>query len=122
MWPARVPFFSLGSGMAVEIAIIVADVPPLIALAAGDRALLLSDDRDVERFLIFEPEKTVPLTTWDYLRQLEEAQRIQSADAVIDAVRQAGRNPPTRALWDQHDPEIREAVKAIITRTHTERD
>ena len=35
----------------------------------------------------------------DYLRQLEEAQRIQLADAVIEAVRAAGRNPPTRETW-----------------------
>jgi hypothetical protein len=56
------------------------------------------------------------LTTWDYLRQLEEAQRIQSADAVIDAVRRAGRNPPKRDLWSNHDPEIRDAVKAVLAR------
>jgi hypothetical protein len=58
------------------------------------------------------------LTTWDYLRQLEEAQRIQSADAVMEAVRQAGRNPPRRDLWSEHDPEIRDAVRAVIERAH----
>jgi hypothetical protein len=78
--------------------------------------LLLSDDRDAERLSIVDPAKLILLTTWDYLRQLEVAQRIQSADAVIAAVRQAGRNPPTRDLWSQHDPEVRDAVKAIITR------
>jgi hypothetical protein len=42
-----------------------------------------------------DPDRLILLATWDYLRQLEEAQRIQSADAVIEAVRAAGRNPPT---------------------------
>jgi hypothetical protein len=81
----------------------------------------LSDDRDAERLVVLEPDKAILLTTWDYLRQLEEAQRIQSADAVIEAVRKAGRNPPTRDVWSQHDPEIRDAVKAIIARAHADR-
>lgn len=83
-------------------------------LAADERALLLIDDRDAERLIIVDPAKLIPLTTWDYLQQLEVAQRIQSADAVIDAVRAAGRNPPDRNLWSRHDPEIRDAVKAAI--------
>lgn len=82
-------------------------------MAEDARALLLSDDRDAERLLVFEPERAILLTTWDYLRLLEETQRIQSADAVLEAVRQAGRNPPKRDLWAQHDPDIREAVRAI---------
>lgn len=67
-------------------------------LGVEDRALLLSDDRDAERLSIIDPERLILLTTWDYLRQLEEAQRIQSADAVIAAVREAGRHPSKRDL------------------------
>lgn len=85
-------------------------------LALEDRALLLSDDRDAERLSIVDPERLILLTTWDYLRQLEEAQRIQSAEATIEAVRQAGRTPSTRDLWAGHDPAIREAAKAIMAR------
>ncbi len=107
--PAR----DLGERAAVEI---VRKFP----LAQEARALLLSDDRDAERLVVFVPEKAILLTTWDYLRQLEEAQRIQSADAVIEAVRAAGRNPPMRDLWSDHDPEIRDAVKAIVTRARTD--
>ena len=99
----------LGERAALEV---VRNLP----MAPSERALLLSDDRDAERLVIIDPEKLILLTTWDYLRQLEESQRIQSADAVIAAVREAGRNPPTRDLWSQHDPEVREAVKAIIAR------
>lgn len=85
-------------------------------LHMDDRALLLSDDRDAERLSIVDPDKLILLTTWDYLRQLEEAQRIQSAEATMEVVRQAGRNPSTRNLWALHDPDIRDAVKRIIVR------
>ncbi|MFZ3328709.1 MAG: hypothetical protein WA231_23760 [Methylocella sp.] len=58
------------------------------------------------------------MTTWDYLKQIEEAQRIQSADAVFEAARERGHHPPTAGLWNQHDPEIREVVRAVIERAH----
>jgi hypothetical protein len=90
-------------------------------LQAHERALLLSDDRDAERLSIVDPERLILLTTWDYLRQLEEAKRIQSADAVMAAVREAGRNPSKRDLWSGHDPEIRDAVKTILARAHEPR-
>jgi hypothetical protein len=90
-------------------------------LAQHERALLLSDDRDVGRVIVIDPERLILLTTWDYLRQLEEARRIQSADAVFAAVREAGRNPPTREMWSHHDPEIRDAVRAVIEGAHRER-
>lgn len=67
---------------------------------------------------VFEPEKTILLTTWDYLCQLEQAQRIQSADAVMEAVRLAGRNCPKRDLWTDHNPEISDAVRLVIEQAH----
>jgi hypothetical protein len=109
--PGRKPARDVGERAAIEI---IRNFP----LADDARTLLLSDDRDAERLLVFEPEKTILLTTWDYLRQLEEARRIQSADAVIEAVRQAGRNPPKRDLWSDHDPAVREAVRAVIEGVH----
>jgi len=114
MMAGHKPARDLGERAALEV---VRNYP----LPGSTRALLLSDDRDVGRLLVLEPEKAILLTTWDYLRQLEEAQRIQSADAVIEAVRQAGRNPPQRDLWSDHDPEIRDAVKAVIARAHATR-
>jgi hypothetical protein len=107
----RRPSRDLGERAALEL---IRALP----LGTDERALLLSDDRDAERLSIVDPAKLILLTTWDYLRQLEAAQRIQSADAVIAVVREAGRNPPTRDLWSQHDPEMREAVMAIIAGTH----
>jgi hypothetical protein len=87
-------------------------------LAEGERAILLSDDKDINRVIVIDPQKVIPLTTWDYLCQLEEAQRIQSADAVFEAARERGRHPSTHELWGQHDPEIRDAVRAVIERAH----
>lgn len=106
--PAR----DLGERAAVEV---VRNYP----LPDQARALLLSDDRDAERLVIVDPDRLILLTTWDYLRQLEEAQRIQSADAVIEAAQQAGRNPPKRDLWSGHDPEIRDAVRAVLSGDHS---
>jgi hypothetical protein len=58
--------------------------------------------------------RVIVLTTWDYLRCLEDAQRIQSADAVIESVQAIGRNAPRRSIWDKHDPAVRDAVRAIL--------
>ena len=105
--PGRRPSRDLGERAALEL---IRNFP----MGENDRALLLSDDRDAERLSIVDPSRLILLTTWDYLRQLEDAQRIQSADAVIAAVREFGRNPPMRDLWSQHDPEVRDAVRAIL--------
>jgi predicted nucleic acid-binding protein len=89
-------------------------------LREGEAALLLSDDRDARRLVVVDPARIVLLTTWDYLRLLEEVQRIQSADAVMDAVRAAGRNPPARGLFANHPPEVRDAVREILRQARHE--
>jgi hypothetical protein len=38
------------------------------------------------------------------------------ADEVMKAARTAGRNPPSRDIWRQQDPEIRDAGGAVIER------
>jgi hypothetical protein len=101
----------LGERAAIEI---IRNYP----LAEAERAILLSDDRDVDRIVVVDPQKIILLTTWDYLRQLEAARRIQSADAVFEAARARGRNPPTRDIWSQHDPEVRDAVRGAIASAH----
>ena len=90
-------------------------------LSEKERALLLSDDRDVQRVIVVDPQRIILLTTWDYLRQLEAARRIQSADAVFDAARRQGRNPPTVDLWSGHAPEIREAAREAIEYAHRDK-
>lgn len=84
--------------------------------ANEERALLLSDDRDAERLSIIDPARLVLMGTWDFLRQLEEAQRIQSAEVIRAAVFATGITLPTRDLFGQHDPEVREAVREILRR------
>ncbi len=83
-------------------------------LLPAERALLLTDDKDVERITIGNPAQLILMTTWDYLCQLEEAERIPSAAAVFELVYKAGRNPPKSEPWGRHDPEIREAVRAVM--------
>lgn len=85
-------------------------------LAPDERALMLSDDRDARRLAVIDPDRLILLTTWDFLRQLEAGQRIQSAAAIIEAVRHTGRNPAVRDLWSKLDPELRDAVREIIER------
>jgi hypothetical protein len=109
--PGRKRAKDIGEKSALEI---IRNFP----FADNAKALLLSDDRDAERMVMIEPEKAILLTTWDFLRQLEEAQRIQSADAVMEAVRKLGRNLPKRDLWSDHDPEVRDAIRAVIERAH----
>lgn len=90
-------------------------------MGADERAILLTDDADIRRVVVVDPQRIILLTTWDYLRQLEDAQRIQSADAVFAAAREKGRHPSAAGLWDQHDPEIRDAVRSVIERAHSDR-
>lgn len=88
----------------------------------GSVALLLCDDRDAER-LFSAADQVVLLTTSDYLRQLEEAGRIQSADHVLERARSAGLNPSSRDVWHRHDPAIRDAVRVVLaTASERERD
>jgi hypothetical protein len=96
----RRPARDLGERAAIEV---IRALP----LGEDEWALLLSDDRDAERLVIIDLAKLIPLTTWDFLRQLEDSRRIQSADGVIEMARATGRNPPQRDLWSRHDPEIR---------------
>jgi hypothetical protein len=109
--PGRRAARDLGERAALEV---IRDFP----LADEARALLLSDDRDAERLVAYQPNRAILLTTWDYLRLLEETRRIQSADAVMDAARVVGRHPPQRDLWNDLDPEVRDAVRAVIERAH----
>ena len=67
--PGRKPTRDLGERAAIEV---IRNYP----LAAEARALLLSDDRDAERLLVFEPAKTILLTTWDYLCHMRKRQAL----------------------------------------------
>lgn len=55
-------------------------------------ALLLFEDGDVERRRAVLGERAIPLSTGDFLRELEAAGMLQSADEVLDAATAQGRN------------------------------
>jgi hypothetical protein len=97
-------------GRAAFEAILAHPLPP------HGRALLLSHDAVAARLAPEQAVRTVPLTTADYLRQLEAARRIQSAEAIIDAADLAGHAMPRQELWSALDPALRDAVRAVIER------
>lgn len=63
---------------------------------------------------MIDPRGVILLTTWDHLVQLKEARRIQSAAAIMEAVRAEGRHPPNRDLFGDQAPEVREAVRRLL--------
>ncbi len=73
-----------------------------IALAPAERALLLTeDDKVLRQVLVLEPElsdRIIPLTTRDFLVELESAGRINSADEVYRAAEAAGRRASAREI------------------------
>jgi hypothetical protein len=52
----------------------------------------------------------------DFLLTLEQIGRINSTDAVYDAVAEAGRTPSQRELLDRHEPMLRDAVARLLGR------
>jgi fructose-specific phosphotransferase system component IIB len=55
-------------------------------------ALLLFEDTDIERRRAIVDERVSPISTGDFLRELEAARLIQSADFVLDRASAQGRN------------------------------
>lgn len=77
-------------------------------LAAGERALLLTeDDRVLRRILVLQAELTarmIPVTTRDFLEGIERAGRINSAEEIYRRAEDGGRLASRRrSLADQHD-------------------
>jgi hypothetical protein len=105
--------FDLGEQAAVEYA------RHHVHLEPSERAVLLSEDRKVTglRLAREEASRAIIITMRDLLLTLERIGRINSADAVYDAVVQAGRTPSRRELLDQHDPMLRDAIARLLGRT-----
>ena len=55
-------------------------------------ALLLFEDTDIERRRAIVDERVSLISTGDFLRELEEAQLIQSTDFILDQAAAQGRN------------------------------
>lgn len=84
-------------------------------LAVGELGILLCEESRILR-AVSGPEKDqiVPLSSRDFLDVLEATGRIQSADFVIEQARLRGREPSKATYLPDHDPEIRDAVHAIL--------
>jgi hypothetical protein len=104
--------FDLGEQAAVEYA------RHHVHLEPSERAVLLSEDRKVTglRLAREEASRAIINTMRDFLLTLERIGRINSADAVYDAVVQAGRTPSRRELLEQHDPMLRDAIARLLGR------
>ena len=91
-----------------------------IPLGENERALLLTeDDKVLRQVLVVQPalsDRIIPLTTRDYLLELEFSGRINSADAVYTAAEAAGRKASMRGVLDQQTGDRRAAVRRSLER------
>lgn len=79
------------------------------------QALLLYEDSDImrRRFADLLPERVMPISTGGFLRTLEEAGRIQSADRVLDEAMTKGRDV-TKQRIAVTSKEIAHALKETL--------
>ena len=104
---AREP--NLGERAAIE----VIDDPS--RLGDGERAVLLCEETAITRRVIVRGRsRIVEISTMDFLTILESERRIQSAEAVFERALAAGRAPSRASRYSEHDPEIRDAVRAAL--------
>jgi len=109
---AREP--NLGERAAIEV------IEDPSRLVGDERAILLCEETAItRRVIVRERDRLVELSTMDFLRLLEEEQRIQSADAVFERALAAGRSPARQEKFAEHDPAVREAVRDVLRRPVT---
>jgi hypothetical protein len=101
----------LGEWAAIEIIRHSGTVDP------NEPVVFLSDDKEVARMIVNDPVLTLLLSTWDFLVLLEETARIQSADAVRNAVIAKGRNPPRGDIFANTLPAAKDFLLNILNKT-----
>ena len=112
---ARAP--NLGEQAAVEV------IEEPGRLQGDARAVLLCEESAVMRRIIVQDRlKIVEMSTMDFLRMLQDARRIQSADAVFDLAGAAGRTPSRVEKFADHDPAIRDAIRETLQAAQARRD
>ncbi len=91
-----------------------------IPLATSEYAILLTeDDKVLRQVLVLQPElsdRIIPVTTRDFLTELEAAGRINSADEVYRAAAAAGRNASPREILKHQASPRRESVRETLRR------
>lgn len=89
-----------------------------VPLGDSEVALLLTeDDKVLRQVLILQPElsdRIIPVTTRDFLLELEAAGRINSADAVYAAAAEAGRRVSAREILTHQSEQRRNAVRKSL--------
>ena len=111
---ATIPNFrqaDLGERAAVEV------IEEPDRLVGGERAVLLCEETTVlKRVVVRDRDRMVEISTLDFLRLLEGEQRIQSAEAVFELARQAGRLASRAEKLSGHDQATAEAIRQLVRR------
>lgn len=102
---------NLGEQAAVEI------IEQPGRLGADERGVLLCEESAIlRRVTVRDRERVVAISTTDFLRILEQEQRIQSADAVLNMALEAGRAASARSYLASHSPDVHEAIAGLVRR------
>lgn len=81
-----------------------------LAKNADGEALLLFEDSDIRRRRAVVDDRVSLISTGDFLRELQTARLIQSADHILDEAARTGRNVEMQRAAAQ-DPEAHEALR-----------
>jgi hypothetical protein len=97
-----------------------------LVLAKDERAIFITeDDRLLTGTYVVlgsDRDRMIPITTWDFLHGLEEAQRINSADDVYRRAEDAGRLASRRAVLAADHERAIAAVKDLLRRDRDDPD
>jgi hypothetical protein len=111
---ATIPNFrqpDLGERAAVEV------IEEPDRLVGDERGILLCEETTVlKRVVVRDRDRIVEISTLDFLMLLESEQRIQSAEAVFELARQAGRLASRAQKLGGHDEATSEAIRQLVQR------
>jgi len=101
------------AGLGEQAAVEVINHPA--ELAADEKGILLCEETAVlKRVTIEDKEKIIELSTMDFLKMLEQTQRIQSFQYVLEQARAAGRNVSAYEHIFKYSPETKQAIRDIF--------
>lgn len=103
---------NLGERAAVEV------IEEPDRLTGDERGILLCEESALLRRLIVQDKaKIIELSTLDFLRLLEDKQRIQSAEQVFELAAQAGRFASRTEKLSMQDNATRDAIMDLVRKT-----
>lgn len=102
---------NLGEQAAVEV------IEQAGRLGPNERGVLLCEESAIlRRVTVRDGEQIVAISTTDFLRILEQEQRIQSADAVLNMALAAGRAASAKEHLSSHTSAVRDAIAEMVRR------